>query len=252
MKTFQSIVITGASSGIGEALALDYATQGTRLVLSGRDETRLQAVAAACRTRGADVEARTIDVADRERMATWLREQDAARPVDLVIANAGISIEKGQGQGIDEERTRRTFAVNVEGTFNTVFPLLDAMRARRNGQIGLVASLAGFIGLPRASSYNASKSAVRVWGESIRHQLRHDNIGVSVICPGFVESRITAGNDFPMPFMMTAARASAIIRRGLEQDRARIAFPLGTKAAVWFGATLPGNTTDRLLRRFSR
>lgn len=252
MKSFQSIVITGASSGIGEALALDYARDGARLVLGGRDEERLQAVASACRSRGAEVEARTIDVADRERMATWLREQDAAKPIDLVLANAGISIEKGKGQGVDEALTRRTFAVNVEGTFNTVFPLLAAMRARRNGQIGLVASLAGFIGLPRAAAYNASKSAVRVWGESIRHQLHADNVGVSVICPGFVESRITVENDFPMPFMMTAARASSIIRHGLANDRARIAFPLGTKAAVWFGATLPGNATDRLLRRFSR
>ena len=126
------------------------------------------------------------------------------------------------------------------------------MRARRNGQIGLVASIAGFIGLPRASAYNASKSAIRVWGESIRHQLHRDNVGVSVICPGFVESRITVGNDFPMPFMMSGARASAIIRRGLARDRARIAFPIGTKAAVWLGAALPGNATDWLLRRFSR
>ncbi|MBX3501153.1 MAG: SDR family NAD(P)-dependent oxidoreductase [Alphaproteobacteria bacterium] len=252
MKTFRSIVITGASSGIGEGLALDYARAGVRLALGGRDEARLRAVADACRARGADVAAQAIDVADRERMAAWLREQDAAKPVDLVLANAGISIEKGKGQGIDEERTRRTFAVNVEGTFNTVFPLLDAMRARRFGQIGIVASLAGFIGLPRAAAYNASKSAVRVWGESIRHQLRRDNVGVSVICPGFVESRITVGNDFPMPFMMSAARASAIIRHGLAHDRARIAFPLGTKAAIWLGATLPGNATDRLLRRFSR
>lgn len=252
MKSFRSIVITGASSGIGEALALDYAQSGIRLALGGRDTARLEAVAAACRARGAEVDARTIDIADREAMAQWLRAQDGARPVDLVIANAGISIEKGKGQGIDEERTRRTFAVNVEGTFNTVFPLLEAMRARRAGQIGLVASLAGFVGLPRAAAYNGSKAAVRVWGESIRHQLHPDNVGVSVICPGFVESRITVGNDFPMPFMMTAARASAIIRRGLANDRARIAFPLGTKAAVWFGATLPGNATDRLLRRFSR
>jgi short-subunit dehydrogenase len=252
MKRFRSIVITGASSGIGEALALDYARTGIRLALGGRDSERLAAAAAACQARGAEVEARTIDIADRAAMAQWLAAQDAARPVDLVIANAGISIEKGPGQGLDEERTRRTFAVNVEGTFNTVFPLLDAMRARRDGQIGLVASLAGFIGLPRAAAYNASKSAVRVWGESIRHQLRADNVGVSVICPGFVESRITVGNDFPMPFMMTAARASVIIRHGLALDRARIAFPLGTKAAVWLGSTLPGNATDRLLRRFSR
>ena len=252
MKTFRSIVITGASSGIGAALALDYADDSSRLVLNGRDAQRLDAVATACRARGAEVDARTIDVADRAAMAAWLKDQDAVRPIDLVIANAGISIDKGPGQGVDEDRTRRTFAVNVEGAFNTVFPLLDAMRARRNGQVGLVSSLAGFIGLPRASAYNASKAAVRVWGESIRHQLHRDNVGVSVIIPGFVESRITMGNDFPMPFRMTAPRASAIIRRGLANDRARIAFPIGLKAAVWLGTALPGNLTDWFLRRFSR
>ena len=86
MKTFGSIVITGASSGIGEALALDYAQTGVRLALGGRDEQRLQAVASACRARGAEVEARTIDVADRQAMAAWLSAQDAAKPVDLVLA----------------------------------------------------------------------------------------------------------------------------------------------------------------------
>ncbi len=247
MKSFASIVITGASSGIGEALALDYAAPGVALALTGRDAGRLDAVAAACRAKGAAVIADTVDVVDRERLAAWLTAFDDAYPVDLVIANAGISIDKDNSSLDDFSRIRQTFDVNVGGVFNTIEPLLSRLMARRRGQIALVASLASFIGLPYSASYNASKAAVRVWGESIRYVLKKHGVGVSVVCPGFVVSRMTANAPFPMPFMMTSAKAASIIRRGLERNHARIAFPIGTKAAVWFGQSLPGRWTARLL-----
>ena len=164
-----------------------------------------------------------------------------------MIANAGVSIDKDNSSLDDFSIIRQTFDVNVGGVLNTVEPLLGRMMARRRGQIGLVSSLAGFIGLPYSASYNACKAAVRVWGESIRYVLRQNGIGVSVICPGFVVSRITASAPFPMPFMMSAAKASAIIRAGLARNRPRIAFPLPTKAAVWLGQVLPGRWTARLL-----
>jgi len=137
--------------------------------------------------------------------------------------------------------------VNIGGVLNTVEPLLPRMTARGRGQVAVVSSLASFIGLPYSASYNASKAAVRVWGESIRYVLKKSGIGVSVVCPGFVVSRMTAEAPFPMPFLMTSARASAIIRRGLANNRPRIAFPVGTKAAVWLGQTLPARWTARLL-----
>ena len=247
MKSFTGIVITGASSGIGEAIALDYAQPGTALALTGRDAQRLEAVAAACRAKGATVVADTIDVVERERFADWLKAFDDAHPVDLILANAGISIDKDNSSIDDFAIIRRTFDVNVYGTLNTVEPLLDRMIARRRGQIAVVSSLAGFIGLPYSASYNASKAAVRVWGESLRYVMKKHDIGVSVICPGFVVSRMTANAPFPMPFLMSSARASAIIRRGLANNRARIAFPIGTKAAVWLGSVLPGGWTARLM-----
>jgi short-subunit dehydrogenase len=247
MKNFSGIVITGASSGIGEALALDYARPGVALALTGRDAARLEAVAAACRARGATVAADTVDVVDRETFAAWLTAFDDAHPVDLVIANAGISIDKDNSSLDDFSVIRKTLDVNVGGVLNTVEPLLPRLIARKQGQIAVVSSLASFIGLPYSASYNASKAAVRVWGESIRYVLKKNGIGVSVVCPGFVVSRITANAPFPMPFLMTAARASAIIRRGLARNHARIAFPVGTKAAVWFGQVLPGGWTARLL-----
>jgi short-subunit dehydrogenase len=247
MKDFSSIVITGASSGIGEALALDYARPGVALALTGRDAGRLEVVAAACRAKGATVVADTVDVVDRETFAAWLTAFDDAHPVDLLIANAGISIDKDNSSLDDFSVIRRTLDVNVGGVLNTVEPLITRLIARKLGQIAVVSSLASFIGLPYSASYNASKAAVRVWGESIRYVLKKHGIGVSVVCPGFVVSRMTAKAPFPMPFLMTAARASAIIRHGLARNRARIAFPIGTKAAVWLGQVLPGRWTARLL-----
>jgi short-subunit dehydrogenase len=247
MKRFSSIVITGASSGIGEALALDYAASGVSLALTGRDTQRLEAVAQACRAKGATVIAAPIDVVDRDAFSAWLIAFDDAHPVDLILANAGISIDKDNSSLDDFSVIRKTLDVNVGGVLNTVEPLLSRMIARKGGQIAIVSSLASFIGLPYSASYNASKAAVRVWGESIRYVLKKDGIGVTVICPGFVTSRITANAPFPMPFLMSSAKASAIIRKGLAANRARIAFPIGTKAAVWLGGFLPGGLTARLM-----
>jgi NADP-dependent 3-hydroxy acid dehydrogenase YdfG len=122
MKTFSSIVLTGASSGIGEALALDYAAPGVALALTGRDPARLEAVAAACRAKGAAVVAATIDVTDRERLLPWLTAFDEAHPVDLVLANAGISIDKDNSSLDDFSIIRKTLDVNINGVLNTVEP----------------------------------------------------------------------------------------------------------------------------------
>lgn len=251
MRDPRSIVITGASSGIGEALAVRYAAPGVRLALTGRDGARLDAVADRCRAAGAEAEAAAVDAADRAAMADWLARIDAARPVDLVVANAGISAGTGRG-GEGEEQARRILAVNVDGVLNTVFPLLPAMRARRRGQVALMASLAGFRGFPGAPAYCASKAAVRVWGEALRGELAADGIGVSVVCPGYVVSRMTAVNEFPMPFLMTAERAADVVVRGLARNRGRIAFPWPTAAAVWLLSALPPGWTDPLLRSLPR
>jgi short-subunit dehydrogenase len=218
------------------------------LALGGRDAGRLESVAASCRAKGAQVTTAAIDVADREATAQWVTATDLAHPIDLVIANAGVGLEGGSDL-VDEEATRRTFAINLDGTLNTVLPLLPAMRVRQGGQIALMASLASFVGLPRSAAYNASKAAVRVWGESLRLQLRKDNIGVSVICPGFVTTRLTAKNKFKMPFLMGADKAAQIIRSGLARNKARIAFPVQTKSAVWLASSLPGGVTAWLMGR---
>ena len=246
-----SILITGASSGIGAALALEFAGPGVRLALTGRNKARLNAVAETCRAAGAEARIEVLDVCAREALATWINEVDDAAPLDLVIANAGISAGTGRG-GESEAQTRRIVATNLDGVLNTVLPAVDRMRPRGRGQVAIMSSLAGFQGFPGAPAYCASKAAVRVWGEALRGDLHGAGIGVSVICPGYVRSAMTAVNDFPMPLLMDADRAARIIRRGLTRNRPRIAFPWRLYAAVRLISALPPALTGPLLRRLPK
>ena len=248
MQAPRSILITGASSGIGEALAAEYAAPGVRLALCGRDPGRIGSVAESCRARGAAADARVLDVTDKAGVAAWIGAADDVRPLDLVIANAGVAGGRfGAGEG--DEAARMVFAVNVDGVLNTVLPALARMRARRHGQIAIMSSLAAFRGFPGAPAYSASKAAVRAWGEALRGRHARDGVAVSVICPGFVVSRMTAGNPFPMPMLMSAERAAKIVRHGLARDRGRIAFPWPIYALVRLVAALPDGLIDPVMRR---
>jgi short-subunit dehydrogenase len=248
MKNPKSILITGGSSGIGAALALDYAAPGVFLALAGRDAGRLEEVAGRCRAAGAEVATGVVDVREAAALAAWMAEQDSRRPLDLVIANAGVSAGTGTF-GESDDQARHILAINLDGVVNTVLAAAELMRPRRRGQVALMSSLAGFRGFPGAPAYCASKAAVRVWGEALRGTLAREGIRVSVICPGYVKSPMTAKNDFPMPFLMEAERAAAIVRRGLAANRARIVFPRRLFTAVWLLSLLPPSWTDPLLAR---
>ncbi|NMM44236.1 SDR family NAD(P)-dependent oxidoreductase [Rhodospirillaceae bacterium KN72] len=238
-----TILITGASSGIGEALAKAYAEPGNRLCLSGRDETRLNAVATQCRDAGASVDTAQLDVTDRDSMRTWIEACDDAAPLDIVVANAGIAGEA------DEDAVRRIFDVNLTGVLNTVHPALDRMLARKSGTIALVSSIAGNRGFPSAPAYSAAKAAVLAYAEGLRGKHGRDGVTVCAVCPGFVRSRITDANDFPMPFFMEADRAAATVRKGLARGTAKISFPWQMRLSGWLMRALPSGLGTTLTAR---
>lgn len=247
-REFDSILITGASSGLGEALSLAASGPGRRLWLTGRDEARLDAVATACRGKGATVTAAVLNVLDEAAMKEFVERADKESALDLVIANAGISGGTGGG-GESDVQAREIFDVNLTGVLNTIHPAIARMRPRRHGQIAVMSSLAALRGFPGAPAYSASKASVKIYAEALRGALAADGIGVSAICPGFVRSRMTAVNDFPMPFLMDADRAAKIILKGLRANRTVIAFPWSMYWMVSLLSLLPPALAVRMLSR---
>ncbi len=250
MKNPKTILITGASSGIGESLALHYAGGGATLFLCGRNAERLNAVAQACSDLGANVHQAVQDVADQTSMRAWIDGCDETAPLDLVIANAGVGIREAE-VGI-EAAARDTFAINVDGVFNTVFPAVDRMRSRNRGQIAIVASLAAYVPSPGTGAYAASKAAVKSYGEALRGTLEPEGIEVSVINPGFVKSRMTDRNDHAMPFKWPGEKAARVIAHRLAKNKGRISFPWPMVALVWTLRALPMGVIDFISRRIPR
>ena len=244
----KSILITGASSSIGRALALEYSRTGVHLALCARNPDRLHRIAMLCQATGARVFCQVMDVQNQIEMADWITQIDRQKPLDLVIANAGIS--SGTDINVsEEEQVRDIFSVNMLGTLNTILPIIGPMKLRKKGQIAVLSSLAGFRGMPSAPAYCSSKAAIRSYGEGLRGRLSEDGISVSVICPGFVKSQITDANNFKMPFMMSASEASRRIKKGLKNNQPRIAFPWQSYLLVRIISALPLSWTDKLLSK---
>ena len=250
MSPPRCVVLSGASRGLGAALAERFAAPGVALRLVARSRAGLEAVAARCAARGAAVEVFACDVREaaplRERLEVW----DAARPVDLVVANAGIS--RGTAPGGEPEGwagASEQVAVNLLGAMNLVEPLLPGMRARRAGQVALVASVAAYRGLPDAPGYAASKAGLRVYGEGLRAQLGPRGVAVTVVLPGFFESDMGARWRGRRPLAMGLDRAAGIVHRGILARRGRVAFPLALAALLRVVDAMPAGVSDWMVRR---
>jgi short-subunit dehydrogenase len=247
------VLITGASSGIGRALALAYAAEGADLVLFGRDAGRLAEAAQACRGAGASgVETHVADVRDREAMAQLVQASDREHPIDLLIANAGVATGLSPGQILETpEAVRAMMAINVAGVFNTVEPLIPAMSGRRRGQIAIVGSMAGVRALPYSPAYCAAKSAVHMWADCLRGSLAPYGVAVSLIVPGFVKTPMNAPLKAWQPGAISDAEAARIVKRGLDRRRGVIAFPYYMYAAMRLFDLLPAGVVDGVMRRFN-
>ena len=249
MQNPKNILITGASSGIGEALAYNYALKKVdNLFICGRNKERLQDVKKKCESLGTKTHAKIIDVSNKEEMEAWIAGIDKKTTLDLVFANAGIS--RGAKKGNEtSQQTYDIFDININGVLNTVFPAIDIFRKNKKGQIAITSSIAGYKGLPTAPAYSASKACVKAWGEALRCQLARENIEVSIICPGFVKSRITDQNTCTMPFFMPAEKAASIISRRLTKNRGLITFPWQMRVAISIISALPNFITDMILSK---
>ncbi len=231
-------LITGASSGVGEAIAVECAKRGDNLFLCGRDAGRLENARRRCVEAGAgEVFAETIDVTDEEAVRGWLERCDAKFPLERIFSNAGV------GTGIeDEKNVRTTWATNVNGNLNVVLPAIEIFRRRSapsHRQILVTASIAGYGPLASCPAYSGTKAAMKTWALALRGMLKKEGIKVSAICPGFIRSRITDRNTCPMPFFMEADKAAKIIVDRAERDIALIAFPWPMRLATWFLSILP-------------
>lgn len=218
--------VTGASSGIGLAVAIELARRGWRVAITARRGAELETIAAEQARSGVpgQILAFPGDVTDRAGMAALMARIEAeAGPIALAFLNAGAFFLDDAVVGGDG--FRKTFDLNVIGTANCLEPLAAAMRKRGKGQIAFNASVAGYGGLPRDPAYSASKSALIVLAESLAIPLAREGILMQVVCPGFVRTPLTDRNTARMPFLVEVDEAARRICDGFARSAFEIAFP---------------------------
>ncbi|HUC09133.1 MAG TPA: SDR family NAD(P)-dependent oxidoreductase [Stellaceae bacterium] len=247
----RAIVITGASSGLGAALAKAYAGPNTVLGLLGRDHHRLRRIAGACEAERAEVSIAAVDVADAPAMAAWLAKFDDAHPVELLIANAGTSagpVPDSPSEGV--EIASRQVQVNLLGSINTIEPLLPALCRRGQGRVAIIASIAAYRGLPDSPGYCASKAGLRAYAEALRPRLARYGVKVTIVCPGFFASPMTDRFDGPTPFLTSVDAAARVVKRGIDRGRRRVAFPWPLVLGLQFCDLAPAFIGDAIMRRY--
>ncbi|MBQ7667139.1 MAG: SDR family NAD(P)-dependent oxidoreductase, partial [Kiritimatiellae bacterium] len=176
---------------------------------------------------------------------------DDAAPLDLVFANAGVS---AGGKEDSEDAVRRVFGVDVGGVLNTILPALEiyrrgadgAGRSRAARRLAIMSSMTAYHGMPQCPAYSAAKACVKAWGAGLRGRVAREGIAVTVVCPGFVRSRITAENTCPMPFFMEAPAAARKICDGIAKGRGLVAFPWPMRLASWLMGAMPEVLSERL------
>lgn len=235
--------ITGASTGIGAELARKLAARGVKVAASARSVDKLEAL-------GLGIRAYVVDVTDSTLMAeTALRIERDLGPIDLAVFGAG-TYQPLTVDTLTAEAVRSIFDTNVLGVVNGLVAVLPSMRKRRRGHVACIASVAGYRGLPKAAAYGSSKAALINMAESLKPELDREGIVISLINPGFVETPMTAENDFPMPFLMTPDAAAERILAGLAQEKFEIAFPRRFVAILKIARILPYSLYFSLIRRF--
>jgi short-subunit dehydrogenase len=247
----RTILITGASSGLGAALANAYAASGRTLVLCARNAERLAATAAACRARGATVAEYCFDVGELAALGERLQALDRDTPFDLAILNAGVGGFAPAQENVETvDRAREVATVNFAATVVAATALAERMTERGQGHIAIVGSIAESFPLPMAPTYAGAKAGLRLFAEALELRLGGRGIAVSLVSPGFVDTPMSRGLPFPKPFLISADAAAAAIVRGLSRRSRRVVVPRAFALLRGTAMLLPRAVVRAVLRRF--
>ena len=246
----QIILLTGASSGIGEALALELAKRGATLGLLARRGDLLRDLAARCEEAGGTARVFAADVTDAAAIqlaADKLREEFGR--IDILIANAGIGGNNPETRTLRPDAVKNVIDINLLGAANAVYAVLPQMLDRGQGHLVAISSLAGFRGLPKSAAYSASKAGMTAFFESVRLDMLGKGIDVTIIQPGFIKTPLTAGRKSKLPFLMELDEAIPRFIRAIERKKKFAAFPWPLAMVVRAGQIFPAWLYDRIAGR---
>ena len=239
-------LITGASSGIGRALAVELGRRGASLALIARRADALREAAGEIESAGGRVLSLPADVRDAAAVrAAADRVRESWGHIDLLVANAGLG-GNTPAKNLRADEVAEIINTNVIGPVNCVAAVLPEMLARRSGQLVAISSLAAYRGLPNSAAYSASKAAVSTFFESLRVDLRNTGVDVTIIHPGFIKTALTAGRKARMPFLMELDEATRLIIRAIEARRRAYAFPWQLASLARLLKLMPDALYDRL------
>lgn len=245
----QHVVITGASSGIGAALARELGQRGFSVGLLARRADKLAELAESMRSAGAEVATASADVCDRDGLLVGIRQlEQTLGPCTVLVANAGIG-GRLDPTDWDPEPNRKVFEVNYFGAMNAVEVVIGGMLERGEGQLVVISSVAATRGLPPAGPYSASKAAISTMWEALRVQLAPKGIHCLTVHPGFVKTPLTDGNEFEMPFLVPAETAAGWIADAMAKKRRELTFPWQMALVRWFMKRVPEWLFDRVIGR---
>lgn len=244
------VFLTGASSGIGEALAIEMAKRGAKLGLLARREELLKELAAKCAKHGAQTLVLAADVTNEQAVldaADALREEFGH--IDILIANAGIGGNNQETRELQPSFVKKVIDINLMGAVNAVYAVLPQMLERGSGQLVAISSLAGFRGLPKSAAYSASKGGMTNFFESVRLDVQHRGVSVTIIQPGFIKTPLTSGRENKMPFLMELDDAIPYFLNAIEKKKKFSAFPWQLASFVRLGRIFPAWLYDKIASR---
>ncbi|MDQ3322862.1 MAG: SDR family NAD(P)-dependent oxidoreductase [Acidobacteriota bacterium] len=244
------VFLTGASSGIGEALAIETAKRGAIVGLLARREELLREISAKIERNGGTARVFAVDITDAEAVARAARElRNEFGRIDILIANAGIGGNNAETRNLEAEGVTKVINTNLIGAVNAVSAVLPFMLAEKSGQLVAVSSLAGFRGLPKSAAYCASKAGMTAFFESVRLDVQRKGVFVTIIQPGFIKTPLTSGRETKMPFLMELEDSIPHFLDAVEKSKKFAAFPWQLATIVRAARFFPAGFYDKIVRR---